>query len=89
MLSINKLANKLAKKLIDNYEYYQVGVTKLPSGATVIDTGVESHGGYNAGLTVTARAFAPATISLTCAKTGTTFTHGNINYEIIKNSVEN
>ena len=53
MLSINKLANGLAKKLIDNSEYYRVGVTKLPSGATVIDTGVEAHGGYDAGLMVT------------------------------------
>jgi methenyltetrahydromethanopterin cyclohydrolase len=53
MLSINKLANSLAKKLIDNPEYYRVGVTKLPSGATVIDTGVEAHGGYDAGLMVT------------------------------------
>ncbi len=53
MLSINTLANSLAKKLIDNSEYYRVGVTKLPSGATVIDTGVEAHGGYDAGLMVT------------------------------------
>ena len=53
MLSINTLANSLAKKLIDNPEYYRVGVTKLPSGATVIDTGVEAHGGYDAGLMVT------------------------------------
>jgi len=53
MLSINTLADSLAKKLIDNPEYYRVGVTKLPSGATVIDTGVEAHGGYDAGLMVT------------------------------------
>ena len=53
MLSINTLADSLAKKLIDNPEYYRVGVTKLPSGATVIDTGVEAHGGYEAGLMVT------------------------------------
>ena len=53
MLSINKLADGLAKNLIDNPEYYRVGVTELPSGATVIDTGVEAHGGYDAGLMVT------------------------------------
>ncbi len=53
MLSINKLAYSLAEKLINNPEYYRVGVTKLPSGATVIDTGVEAHGGYEAGLMVT------------------------------------
>jgi len=53
MLSINTLAHSLAKKLIDNPEYYRVEVTKLPSGATVIDTGIEAHGGYDAGLMVT------------------------------------
>jgi methenyltetrahydromethanopterin cyclohydrolase len=53
MLSINKLAYNLAEKLINNPEYYRVGITKLPSGATVIDTGVEVHGGYEAGLMVT------------------------------------
>ncbi|MBT5641975.1 methenyltetrahydromethanopterin cyclohydrolase, partial [Candidatus Bathyarchaeota archaeon] len=52
-MSINKLADGLAKNLIDNPEYYRVGVTELPSGATVIDTGVEAHGGYDAGLMVT------------------------------------
>ncbi len=30
--------------------------------------------------------FAPAAITLTCAKTGATFTHGSINNEIIKRS---
>ena len=53
MLSINTLAHSLAKKLVDNPEYYRVGITKLPSGATVIDTGIEAHGGYEAGLMVT------------------------------------
>ena len=53
MLSINTLAHSLAKKLVDNPEYYRVGITKLPSGATVIDTGIEAHGGYDAGLMVT------------------------------------
>lgn len=53
MLSINKLAYKWAEKLIENSEYYRVEVKKLPSGATVIDTGIKSHGGYEAGLMVT------------------------------------
>lgn len=53
MLSINKLADNLAKKLIENPDYYGVKVEKLPSGATVIDTGIEAHGGYEAGLMVT------------------------------------
>lgn len=53
MLSINKMAYKWAKKLIEASEYYRVKVEKLPSGATVIDTGIEAHGGYEAGLMVT------------------------------------
>lgn len=53
MLSINKLAHGIAEKLIKNPEYYRVGVTTLPSGAKVIDTGVNAHGGYEAGLMVT------------------------------------
>ncbi len=53
MLSINKLAYGLVEKLIANPEYYRVGVEKLPSGATVIDTGLEAHGGYEAGLMTT------------------------------------
>jgi methenyltetrahydromethanopterin cyclohydrolase len=54
MLSINKLAHELVEELLDRPEYYRVGVEKLPSGATVIDTGLEAHGGYEAGL-MTAR----------------------------------
>ncbi len=53
MLSINKIAYSIAEKLINDPEFYRVGVTKLPSGATVIDTGVEAHGGYDSGLLVT------------------------------------
>jgi methenyltetrahydromethanopterin cyclohydrolase len=50
MLSINKLAYKWAQKLTEAPDYYGVNVMKLPSGATVIDTGLEAHGGYEAGL---------------------------------------
>lgn len=53
MLSINKLAYNLTKKLVENPEYYRVKIEKLPSGATVIDTGIKAHGGYEAGLMVT------------------------------------
>lgn len=53
MLSINKLAFKWAQKLIEAPDYYRVNVEKLPSGAIVIDTGLEAHGGYEAGLMVT------------------------------------
>jgi methenyltetrahydromethanopterin cyclohydrolase len=53
MLSINKLAYRLVEKLLADHEYYGVNVEKLPSGATVIDTGLESKGGYEAGLMTT------------------------------------
>ena len=53
MVSINKLALKWVKKLIEDPDYYRVTVEKLPSGATVIDTGLEVHGGYEAGLMAT------------------------------------
>jgi methenyltetrahydromethanopterin cyclohydrolase len=53
MLSINKMAYELVEELLAKPEYYRVGVEKLPSGATVIDTGLEAHGGYEAGLMTT------------------------------------
>jgi methenyltetrahydromethanopterin cyclohydrolase len=53
LLSINRLAHELVEKLMDRPEYYRVTVEKLPSGATVIDTGLETHGGYEAGLMTT------------------------------------
>ncbi|MFH2112743.1 MAG: methenyltetrahydromethanopterin cyclohydrolase [Candidatus Bathyarchaeota archaeon] len=53
MVSVNKLAQVLAEELIRRKDYYRVGVEKLPSGAKVIDTGLEAHGGYEAGLMVT------------------------------------
>jgi methenyltetrahydromethanopterin cyclohydrolase len=53
MLSINKLAQELVDELLAKPEYYRVGVEKLPSGATVIDTGLKAHGGYEAGLVTT------------------------------------
>lgn len=53
MFSINKMAYKWAKKLIEAPDYYRVKVEKLPSGAIVIDTGIKAHGGYEAGLMVT------------------------------------
>jgi len=53
MLSINKLAQELVEELLAKPEYYRVGVEKLPSGATVIDTGLKAHGGYEAGLMTT------------------------------------
>jgi len=53
MLSINKLAYELVEDLLAKPEYYRIEAWKLPSGATVIDTGLEAHGGYEAGLMTT------------------------------------
>jgi methenyltetrahydromethanopterin cyclohydrolase len=53
MLSINKLAHRLFQELQGDPEYYGVAVERLPSGATVIDTGLEAPGGYEAGLMTT------------------------------------
>ena len=53
MLSINRLALKLVEELLAEPDYYGVTVEGLPSGATVIDTGLEAPGGYEAGLMTT------------------------------------
>jgi methenyltetrahydromethanopterin cyclohydrolase len=53
LISINKLAYELVERLLAEPDYYGVGVEMLPSGATVIDTGLEAPGGYEAGLMTT------------------------------------
>ncbi len=53
MLSINRLAYELVKEFIGSPEFYGVTVEKLPCGTTVIDTGLEAPGGYEAGLLTT------------------------------------
>jgi methenyltetrahydromethanopterin cyclohydrolase len=53
MISVNKLAYNYVCKLLESPEYYGVGVETLPSGAYVIDTGLEVEGGYEAGLITT------------------------------------
>lgn len=53
MISVNKLAFALVQKLLSTPEYYGVTVERLPSGATVIDTGLEASGGYEAGIMTT------------------------------------
>ncbi len=53
LLSINKLAYGLVEEFLEAPEYYGVAVERLPSGATVIDTGLEAPGGYEAGLMTT------------------------------------
>ena len=53
MLSLNKLAYRLMEKLITEPDFYNVTVEKLPCNATVVDTGLEAKGGYEAGLMTT------------------------------------
>jgi methenyltetrahydromethanopterin cyclohydrolase len=53
LLSVNRLALRLVEELMGAPDYYGVTVEKLPSGATVIDTGLEAPGGYEAGLLTT------------------------------------
>jgi len=53
VLSINRLAFKLVEELLAEPDLYGVSVERLPSGSTVIDTGLKAHGGYEAGLMTT------------------------------------
>jgi len=47
------LALKHVRQFLDEPEYYNVIVERLPSGATIIDTGLNAVGGYEAGLMTT------------------------------------
>lgn len=49
MLSVNSLASNLVGGLIRHSERLNVEVSELSNGATVVDCGVESQGGYDAG----------------------------------------
>ncbi|RLI05155.1 methenyltetrahydromethanopterin cyclohydrolase [Candidatus Bathyarchaeota archaeon] len=70
-ISINKEAEKIVKQLIENPDFYNVKVEKLPCGATIIDTGLEVEGGYLAGLKVTEICLGGlGTVSLTYMKYG-------------------
>lgn len=53
VLSVNKLAWKLAQKLMDNQAFYGVHASKTNSGATVIDAGINVPGGFQAGKMLT------------------------------------
>ena len=52
-VSVNLKAKEIVDELIDKQDVYKVKVEKLPSGTTIIDTGLEAAGGYLAGLKVT------------------------------------
>jgi methenyltetrahydromethanopterin cyclohydrolase len=52
-LSVNQLSLNLVKRLCDHADELGVLVKKMPSGATVIDAGIKTQGGYLAGQIIT------------------------------------
>lgn len=52
-ISVNQLAWQKAQKFLDNPLYYGVEITKSSAGATIIDAGVKSPGGFEAGKLLT------------------------------------
>ena len=52
-LSVNRIAYNLVKKLCDSADEFGVLVKKMPSGATLIDAGIEAQGGFVAGQVIT------------------------------------
>lgn len=53
VLSVNRLAWKLAEEFLNKPTFYNVYCTKTSSGATVIDAGVKALGGFQAGALLT------------------------------------
>jgi methenyltetrahydromethanopterin cyclohydrolase len=51
--SVNDLASKLLEELIDDPDRYAVKVKKTARGATMIDAGIDSEGGFQAGRLIT------------------------------------
>jgi methenyltetrahydromethanopterin cyclohydrolase len=47
--SINKITMKLVRRAIEEADRLDIGVSRLPCGATVLDMGVEHNGGWEAG----------------------------------------
>ena len=52
-ISVNREALKVLQELLEEPEVHRVGVEKLPSGATIVDTGLEATGGLLSGLRIT------------------------------------
>jgi methenyltetrahydromethanopterin cyclohydrolase len=52
-LSVNRIAYNLVKRLCDRADEFGVIVKTMPSGATLIDAGIEAQGGFAAGQTIT------------------------------------
>jgi methenyltetrahydromethanopterin cyclohydrolase len=53
LISVNRLTYEIIKEIQGKPNYYGIKVSNLPSGSKVIDTGIEAHGGYDAGLLTT------------------------------------
>ena len=51
-LRMNELAKEIADHLEEHAALFRVRVHRLPSGARVIDAGVDVEGGYDAGLAI-------------------------------------
>jgi methenyltetrahydromethanopterin cyclohydrolase len=52
-LSVNRMAWKLAEKLRDNQDFYDVKASKSTSGATIVDAGINAPGGFQTGRIIT------------------------------------
>lgn len=52
-LSVNRVAQKLIRRLCDKAEEYGVIIKKTKSGATLIDAGIKAKGGFLAGKMIT------------------------------------
>jgi methenyltetrahydromethanopterin cyclohydrolase len=52
-LSVNRMAWKLAEKLLDKQDFYGVKASKSTSGATIVDAGINALGGFQAGRIIT------------------------------------
>jgi methenyltetrahydromethanopterin cyclohydrolase len=52
-VSVNRLAWKLAEKLLEKQDFYGVHASKSTAGATIVDAGVNVPGGFQAGKMMT------------------------------------
>src|SRR3990170_7051438 len=52
-ISVNRLAWKLAEKVLESQDFYGVHASKTSSGATIVDAGINAPGGFQAGRIIT------------------------------------
>ena len=53
MISVNREAMRLVRLMLQEHMRFQVKAERTQIGATLIDAGIEAHGGYAAGLIIT------------------------------------